>query len=282
VIALLLLVQAPASAPSIPPARGSIRAGNEAFARGDLAAARAEYEASLRRDPDSPAALHNLGLVRLRERSFEEARANLERARASGDEEVRFKSAYHIGHALFRESEAAEAEPDGLPRAIALARAARESFLDAIERRDDPDARANVELASRRLERLEKKEEERKKESESRPSSQPSGESPPESQPSSESRPSDGSASRPSPEADSRPSEEGPESRPESRPLERPASRPESRPASRPAGRPESRPAIPPEKARQILDRLAELEKEREALEARVRRAERVRVERDW
>ncbi|MGH7152143.1 MAG: hypothetical protein ACREIU_15665, partial [Planctomycetota bacterium] len=195
---------------------------------------------------------------------------------AGGDEEIRFKSAYHIGHALFRESEEAERVPTGISRAIALAGAARDAFLDALERRDDADARGNVEIASRRLEALLKKKEEQEKSPESQPSSQPSGEPPPESQPSSESRPSEESESRPS----SQPAERQPESRPSELPESRPE--PESRPASRPAGAPESRPAVPREKVLQILDRLAELEKEREALEARIRQAQRVPVEKDW
>lgn len=275
ILFLLLLAQAsrPTSPPP-PPVRGSLRAGNEAFARGDFAAAKAEYEEAVRRDPDSSGALHNLGLARLREGDFEEARADLERARAGGEEEVRFKSAYHIGHALFRESEEAERDPNGIARAIALAGAARDAFLDALERRDDADARANVELASRRIEALLKKKEEQEKRPDSQPSSQPSG----EPQPSSESQPSEQPASQPSQTPESRPSEERPQSRPspESRPQ------PESRPASRPAGEPESRPAVPREKVMQILDRLAELEKEREALEARIRQAQRVPVEKDW
>jgi tetratricopeptide (TPR) repeat protein len=274
----LLLLLAQASRPTAPPPRGSLRAGNEAFARGDIAAAKAEYEEAVRRDPDSSAALHNLGLARLREGDFGEARADLERARAMGEEEVRFRSAYHIGHALFRESEEAERDPNGIARAIALAGAARDAFLDALERRDDADARANVELASRRIEALLKKKEEQEKRPDSQPSSQPSGEQEPDSQPSSESQPSEQPASKPSQTPESRPSEERPQSRPspESRPQ------PESRPASRPAGEPESRPAVPREKVMQILDRLAELEKEREALEARIRQAQRVPVEKDW
>jgi len=274
---LLLLAQEPAA--------GSVRAGNAALDAGDLAKAAEEYEAAIERDPSSGIALHNLGLVRLLQERPQEASTFLDRARAAGEGEVRGRSTYHLGHALFRASLAAESDPESLDRAIELARGARDAFLDVLDAAPDEDARANAEIAARRLEALEARKEEQEKQPESRPSSRPSEEGEgsgedrppePESRPSEpESRPSSGSEEE---EPETRPSE--PETRP-AQPETRPAE-PETRPAqpeTRPAA---ARPPLSPEEVQQILDRLAELERKREEFEAKVRRRERVRVERDW
>jgi hypothetical protein len=277
-------------------ATGSVRAGNEALAAGDRAKAAAEYEAAIDRDPSSAIAVHNLGLVRLLDDRPQEAATLLERARAAGEGEARARAIYHLGHAFHRASVAAESSEEEIDRAIDFARAARDAFLDVLELRPDEDARANAEIAARRLAALE----ERKAQSspESRPSSRPSeGEESGDAPPESESPPSE-PETRPSEEPESRPASgsEGGEQDPASRPAQPQPAQPETQPAqpeTRPA-QPETRPASPesrpgevrpplsPEQVKQILDRLEESEKARQALEAAKRRRERVPVERDW
>lgn len=73
-----------AAAPAADPVRLRTAAGFRALDRADLTAAEAEFGAALRARPNDAEALGGLGILRLRQESFAEARALLTRATAQG------------------------------------------------------------------------------------------------------------------------------------------------------------------------------------------------------
>lgn len=117
-------------------------------AEGDLVAAEAAYRALLAQSPEDPAILYNLGTVLARQGRFDDARLHLEAAAQAG---VPAGAApYNLGNTdlepAFADSVLAERD-ERLLRSI-------ESYKSALRvDPDDADARWNLELARRLLER---------------------------------------------------------------------------------------------------------------------------------
>ena len=179
---------------------------------------------------------------------------------------------------------------DPLERARASYHTAKEHLLERL-RADwrDEDTRANLELIQRRLAELDRIEEERKQEQEEQEQEQDEegedgeGEEG-EDQESDEDSEGEDSEEDPS-ESDSEgnPEQEQPQGGPpeeqETQETEPPEEGGEAQPAD--ASQPQER-LLTREEVMRLLDRLAELEDEREELEASLRQSERIPVPRDW
>lgn len=128
---------------------GDLAAGNRAYREGDAREAAAEYRQAIERGDETPLARGNLGAALLRAGEFEEALPHLAKAGA-GSPEVRQRAAYHEGNAsllLALRDSASDVRVPRLRRAIASYR--RALLLDP----GDADARWNLEIAQRLLER---------------------------------------------------------------------------------------------------------------------------------
>jgi tetratricopeptide (TPR) repeat protein len=128
--ALALCLATPAWTQEAPPARPSPRprtAAEKAWDRGDAAGAVVAYLAELALRQDDDTAWYNAGTAALAARDGDVARANLARAAASLDPDVRFRALYNLGLLAL-----ARANADTANREVYLAdaeRAYREALL---------------------------------------------------------------------------------------------------------------------------------------------------------
>ncbi len=113
--------------------------GREAYRRGDFAAAVRLYRDAQIEKPDSPQLHYNVGSALFKSGDVETAARELEQAAAGGDRRLRARALYNMGNALLARQE--------LESAVAAYRGALAH--DPYDR----DAKANLELALRRLER---------------------------------------------------------------------------------------------------------------------------------
>jgi len=95
--ALALCVATPASTQEMPPPARPRTAAEKAWDRGDAAGAVVAYLAELALRQDDDTAWYNAGTAALAARDGDVARANLARAAASLDPDVRFRALYNLG-----------------------------------------------------------------------------------------------------------------------------------------------------------------------------------------
>ncbi|MEX2570809.1 MAG: tetratricopeptide repeat protein [Gemmatimonadota bacterium] len=121
--------------------------------QGDLESAERAYRVLLADDGTDPTLHYNLGTVLLRQGRFDEAREHLARAATSVDQSLGGAAAYNLGNT---DLEPVAADPGAPGRAERLRRAI-EAYKAALrEDPEDDDARWNLELARRLLERDER------------------------------------------------------------------------------------------------------------------------------
>ncbi len=116
----------------------------------DLIAAEREYREQLAERPADPTLNYNLGTVLLIRESFEESRPFLEEAASAPDSVIRRHAAYNLGNSDLRP---AFDDPDLADRDARLRRAIDEYRVALTVDPGDEDARWNLELARRLLER---------------------------------------------------------------------------------------------------------------------------------
>ena len=136
-IALTLAASYPASAQEA--------SGNRAFRRGDLKEAAERYRKTLEGDEGNPRVHYNLGSALLRLGENEDALQELQRALDGHDPELRTRTFYNLGNALVGQP---EQDRETLEQAVEAYR--RALLLEP----ENVDAKWNLELAMRRLERM--------------------------------------------------------------------------------------------------------------------------------
>jgi Ca-activated chloride channel family protein len=196
---------------------------------------------------------------------------------------------------------APEEPPDPLPLARERYRAARGWYLERL-RADwrDTDTRADLELIQRRLHELDRIEEEREEQKDQQqpseggepdPDQQPQDSQDPDQQPEDQASQSSPEEQRPEDSKDEEGQPEGePEASPEDQPQPQEGAKPEEQPAQPQDAEQQGQPQpvepqerlLTREEVMQLLDRLAELEKEQQALEAALRGKRRGTVKKDW
>ncbi len=256
------------------------------FARGVILLSR-ELESEREPDPETPG-------------GFQPAAGAFQAARAlSGPGVLRLDATYDLGLVHFHEGERAREQipevsgaalPETDPAALDPLGAARAAYSEAkavfVERLRadwrDEDTRANLELLQRRLKELDEIERQRQeeKEQEQEPQRQPSD----EGQSGDEEQPSDGEPQEPqkdSEDPDAGKDQPARDQPPEGQPGEDQPRGGEQQPAD-PESAANAERRLTREQVLQLLDKLGELEKEAQALEAQIREARRVPVTRDW
>lgn len=128
---------------------GQEEAGNRAYRRGDAAEAAERYREALAARGGSPRLQYNLGTALLRLGDPEPAREKLTEALDARSLELRARAFYNLGNALVRPPADGELSAESLRAAIDAYR--RALLLDA----GSDEARWNLELALRRLRKLE-------------------------------------------------------------------------------------------------------------------------------
>lgn len=125
--------------------------GSRLYREGEYARAAEAYREARARGDRSARTRYNLGTALLRLERYAEARGHLEAAAAAGDSTVRQRASYNAGNAelepVFRGRTPEPARREALSRAVARYRAA------LLLAPDDLDAKWNLELAQRLLER---------------------------------------------------------------------------------------------------------------------------------
>lgn len=117
---------------------------------GDLAGAEREYRALLAEEPGDGDALYNLGTILLLQGRHDEARPHLEAARSGDLEEPRADAPYNLGNTDLEPAFTDSLLPD---RDTRLRRAIEAYKRTLLADPDDDDAKWNLELARRLLER---------------------------------------------------------------------------------------------------------------------------------
>lgn len=128
------------------PAAPHVEAAEEHYERGDFGAALEQYRQALVEAPERPELRYNEGSVLYKLEKYGPALELLEQTAEVEDAGVASRSLYNAGNARFRQGDFA---------------GAAESYTRALERApDDGDARANLELALRRMEEQEQQSQE--------------------------------------------------------------------------------------------------------------------------
>lgn len=121
--------------------------GNRLYRRGETESAVAEYRGALEKRPDHPGIQYNLGTALLSTNRVAEAASYLTRALNAREPELRERAFYNLGNTHLAEGLAGDAE---------ATRRAVEAYRQALLLRPgDVDAKWNLELALRQLERQE-------------------------------------------------------------------------------------------------------------------------------
>jgi Ca-activated chloride channel family protein len=132
---------------------------DQLYHQGRLEEAGKKYRQGLARDPDNSALHYNLGDVLYRQKQYDRAAAEFEKALASDDLTLQAKSYFNLGNSHFQMAAAAGGKLDSAEKEYRQAMQAYESSLALNP--DDADARANLELTRKRLQQIQKKQKNR-------------------------------------------------------------------------------------------------------------------------
>mgnify|MGYP000908490298 CR=1 FL=1 len=115
-----------------------------ALESGELEKAESELQRARFAEPDNPVVSYNLGVVSYRRRDYQKAAGFfMQSAAAAGaDMQVKFDSLYNLGNTAFKAGDYA---------------AAVSAYNGSLEVRDDPQARYNLEVASKKLQEQQEK-----------------------------------------------------------------------------------------------------------------------------
>ena len=133
---------------------------NELYRSGDYAAALEAYRKIEQGCPGCAEPVYNQGLAYYRLNQFDKAREKFNEALSHADADLEARAKYNLGDVAYAEALADQAN---VQKAIEKARSAIDFYRDALDLRpDDQDARANVEVAQRLVKTLLKKQQQQK------------------------------------------------------------------------------------------------------------------------
>ena len=132
---------------------------DQIFHQGRLEEAGKKYRQALAGDPDNPALHYNLGDVLYQQKQYGRAAAEFTKGLASDDLTLQAKSYFNLGDSHFQMAAAAGGKLDSAEKEYRQAIQAYEASLALNP--DDADARANLELARKKLQQIQKKQKNR-------------------------------------------------------------------------------------------------------------------------
>jgi tetratricopeptide (TPR) repeat protein len=141
------------------PALANGLTADQLFHQGRLDEAGKKYRQALAGDPDNPALHYNLGDVLYQQKQYARAAAEFEKGLASDDLTLQAKSYFNLGDSHFQMAAAAGGKLDSAEKEYRQAIQAYEASLALNP--DDADARANLELARKKLQQIQKKQKNR-------------------------------------------------------------------------------------------------------------------------
>lgn len=138
------------------------RKGHKAYKNDDYVASAEAFSKALADEPDSPELRYGLANSLYRQRRFDEAIREYDRALQGAKGDLEASTWYNLGNARYRKAERAEKE--GRKESLAEYREALASYKKALElNSDDTRAKHNLEMAQARILELIKREEEQQK-----------------------------------------------------------------------------------------------------------------------
>jgi len=144
------------------PAYFANKRGNESYAAGDYQKALDEYLAAQSGDPGDKAIDYNLGGAYYGLGRFEDAAKAYTRAMETSDDELKRRAAFNRGAALYRAGETTMKKREMDKAGVYLNESVRQYVSLLRDKRDDTNARHNLELALARLKELEQKQQQQK------------------------------------------------------------------------------------------------------------------------
>jgi len=163
------MVLPPAEAASL---QRDVREGNRHYQRGDYESSREKYTQALTSDPESDIVNFNLGTVLYKEKDYEAAIDHLQKALLTEDDDLKEKTYYNLGNALYQ-SGAAQTKED-----IDQAVSSLEKSLGQYERAmaidgKDEDAKHNYDFVKKELELLKQQQQQKQDQEKSDESKDP-------------------------------------------------------------------------------------------------------------
>lgn len=135
--------------------------GEEAFERGDYLQASEYYREKLSKSPNDPELQYNYGTTAFKNNMYEDAIEAFSKALKSDNIELQKKAYYNRGNSYYQKGvESQQADPKTTVNQWKLALSSLESALELDP--DDTDAKHNAEIIKKRLEELEKQQQQKK------------------------------------------------------------------------------------------------------------------------
>jgi len=274
-------VAAPDAGASDASVREHVAQANEALSRGDYAGAVQAYSKAQEGDPESPEIAYNLGVAAYRQGDMAKAKEQFLRALRTGDANLEAKAKFNLGDVAYAQ---ALAKKSAIPEAIQSLRTAVANYRDALDvRTNDPDARANIEMAWLLIKKLEAQQKQQEQDKDKKQSEQNGDEKQEQKSDKPQSQPASQPLSRPAADQDQQ--EDSEQNRPDQRNKKQKdagQSPPQGTDQQDAAPQPAQAKPLSQEEAERLLQSVRDRERERRlVLQARIKQKA-VKTKKDW